>query len=197
MELNEIIAQRLSPADFIKKAFEAEMIDKEILDYLIHINEFSGVMTLNSCAGHTVNEIEEWHMNSIKRPGAALYPYVQMWFGKVRLFSLFCEEAVRLDGKAKISLHVYPNGKSVIIEPNSDIGSIAISPSGIESIRVIEGEDLPEVRSAMFNQIIELLESITGKASFSDLRLKATAIKTLNDCDKEKAQEMLEKELEQ
>jgi len=171
MNLDEIISQRVSSADTIKAALEAAMVDEEILDYLIQINNFDGVITSTSCAGHTLRELEK---AGPERIGATLHPYLGLKFNSTRLLALFCYEVARLDDKSKISLDLYPTGRSVTIKPAGNSFKIRYRDFGF--IPEITDENLPEMRSAMFNQVIELLSIITNKASFHELSLKATAL---------------------
>lgn len=174
------LASLLEKIDLIKQAFsEIEDIDPEILSYLIQINRYKGVMTLVSCAGHTFEDIEKTQRKS---PGKTLYPYVELQFDSSRVFASFCKEAAQLGGGTHISLFIHPNVRVVMIEPSSDTGQITLS--GYEAIRVISANALPEVRDRLFQQIIEILDDITTEEKPGKLRLKASAIKILNECGK-------------
>jgi len=180
--LDEIIqSSMISPEAKIREILQQDLVDEKILDYLVEINTFSGVITSTSCAGHTIRELEE--KAGPERIGATLHPYVGVKFNSTRLLALFCEEVARLDDKSKISLEIYPNGRSVTIKPSSKSFKIKYRDFGF--IPVITDENLPEMRSAMFTQVIELLRNISHRADSDELKLKQIALKTLHDMENE------------
>lgn len=123
-------------------------IDQEIIDWLVTINEYSGVYTLNSCAGHADRDGRD-------------APFVVLGFTEAKSFYRFCRLVSPFGDDSSPMVALWPGKKMITVSPPSKV----------------KVEGLAEVREKLFARVIATLERMKRKASDKEVETKARLVR--------------------